>query len=374
MGVQVDLGEPLAVLRSVARQRARTWFPELGAGALTVDVRVLRTRPRSTIVLLRVGGEGLSRSAVAKLRRDAAAGSPGRARPGLAAEPLPAAEQSAVEFASLRRIEGLIGPGAARLHAVRALEHVPSIAGLVMERVSSVPGRTALTTASRLRPAVPRHSRRRRPRELFQGAGEWLRRFHGSTGEYDLVDRPMTEQHLDRLFGEFAAYLGPRVGPAAAELAGRAGAVVPGALLGTFPSAVGHGDFAVRNTFVDDRGRVAVIDPMPRWRTPVWEDLARFTVSARLQGLQVRSMGLAYSAGFLDELEREFLTAYFDGELPGRAAIPAAQLLVLFDKWSALVSSRPRHPGPLLRAVDVGADRYVRREGERLLALVEAGP
>ena len=38
--------------------------------------------------------------------------------------------------------------------------------------------------------------------------------------------------------------------------------------------AVGHGDYAPRNLFVDRSGRVTVIDPMPRWVVPRVEDIA----------------------------------------------------------------------------------------------------
>lgn len=377
-GVQVETSEPMAVLRSVAHDRATAWFPELRGGSLVVDARVLSSRPRSTLVLLRLTADGVTREAIAKLRRDTLR-SPAESRPGLAPVPLGAGEQCALELAGLRGVERILGPDHPRLRPVRALEHVPSHAALVMERVDGATGRATLSGASRLAAPLTRGEGRRRAQQLFRGAGEWLRRFHATTAGYELADRGLTEPHLEAMLGELAAYLSIRVGGPAAVLARRAGAVVPPLLSAGTPVAVGHGDFAVRNTLLDGDGRVAVVDPMPRWRTPVWEDLARFTVSARLQGLQVHAQGMAYDGGFLDLLERELLTAYLDGNAPDahvRTTLAAAQTLVLFDKWAALASTRPQHPQHLRRPrrlPDAAVDRYVTREARRLLALVEAG-
>lgn len=377
-GVQVETSEPMAVLRAVAHDRAAEWFPELAGSPVVVDARTLSSRPRSTLVLLRLTAGGVTREAVAKLRRDTDR-APAPSRPGLAPMPLGAGDQCALEVAALRGVERMLGPEHPRLRPVRALDHVPSHAALVMERVDGATGRATLTGASRLAAPLARGERRRRAQQLFGGAGEWLRRFHATTAEYELADRRLTEPALEAMLGELAAYLSLRVGGPAAALARRAGAVLPPVLGAGTPVAVGHGDFAVRNTLLDGDGRVAVVDPMPRWRTPVWEDLARFTVSARLQGLQVHAQGLAYDSRFLDQLEHELLTAYLDGDPEDshvRTTLAAAALLVLFDKWSALVSARPQHrqhPRRPRRLPDAAVDRYVMREARRLLALVEAG-
>lgn len=377
-GVQVETSEPMAALRALAHDRATEWFPELAGRSVVVDVRTLSSRPRSTLLLLRLTADGDTREAVAKLRRDGDR-LPEQRRPGLAPTPLGAGEQCALELAALRGVQRMLGPDHPRLRPVRALDHLPSHAALVMERVDGATGRATLTGASRLAAPLTRGERRRRAQQLFRGAGEWLRCFHATTAEYELADRQLTEPALEAMLGELAAYLSLRVGAPAAALARQAGAVVPPVLGAGTPAAVGHGDFAVRNTLLGGDGRVAVVDPMPRWRTPVWEDLARFTVSARLQGLQVHAQGLAYDRGFLDQLERELLTAYLDGNREDshvRTTLAAAALLVLFDKWSALVAARPQrpqHPRRPRRLPDAAVDRYVMREARRLLARVEAG-
>jgi len=376
-GEQVNGGaapeEPLAVLRSLALSRAAAWFPELDERAFTVHARTVSTRPRSTVVLLTVSDGHIVQRAVAKLRRGDGGRSDDAARPGVVPQPLRAGEQSALEYRALRSIQRMIEPAEAGLGAVRPLEHVPALAGLVMGHLDAPTGRQTLGAASRFGLLQPRRHLARRVPDLFRNAGVWLRRFHATTGDYELAERLTTREEVESLVLDFAAYLEERVGPAAADLARRAGSVVPAALPVRMALAVGHGDFAVRNAFLDLSGRLYVIDPMPRWRVPVLEDLARFMVSVRLQGLQVNSQGLAYGARFLDERERDFLAGYYDAAPPPWRQLHSYQLVVLFDKWSALVSQRSAHPGVSARFRTAGVDRYVLGEGRRLLNLVEAG-
>lgn len=359
-----------SLLTSLAGTRGAEWFPELDGAALTVRVEKISARSRSTITRLELSDGRRTRRAVAKLRQEA----PGEgrpARPGIVPEPLSAKEQAALEYRSLQNVYRRLGTASEQLRAVRPLEHLPDEAGVVMEYVDATPGSRVLTSASRL-------LRYRRPdgapsaEAMFRNAGTWLREFHAGTDDY----RPSTRPGDDpaELFAKFEDYLGAWVGPGAARLAGAAGRVVPDILPDRPPTAVGHGDFAVRNLLVESSGRVCVIDAMPRWRVPVLEDLARFLVGVRLQGLQVSSQGAAYSARFLDARERDFAEAYHAGQPPAWEELQAYQLLILFDKWAALTARRDRRGWRTSVPLSRLEDRYVAAEARRLLTRLDRLP
>ena len=119
--------------------------------------------------------------------------------------------------------------------------------------------------------------------------------------------------------------------------------------------------------FVGPGGRVAVFDPMPRWRAPVLEDLCRFLVGVRLLGLQVHSQGLAYSARWLDAVERDVLAGYFGADVP-TGELAAFRTLVLLDKWAALTTGGGAGPrGAVVRARAAWAGRHLAREADRVL-------
>jgi hypothetical protein len=136
------------------------------------------------------------------------------------------------------------------------------------------------------------------------------------------------------------------------------------------PLAVGHGDFAPRNMLLR-QGRLAVIDPLPRWQVPVYDDLCRFLVGLRLIGEQVHTHGLAFGSDTLDALEEAAIAAYLGADAQ-RAALRAYQLLILMDKWTAMLDS-PRRDlrGRVVRRSATLADHRVRREAERLLDLAD---
>ena len=115
--------------------------------------------------------------------------------------------------------------------------------------------------------------------------------------------------------------------------------------------------------------RLTVIDPMPRWKVPVYDDLARFLVGLRLIGLQVHTHGLAFGANTLDALEEASVAAYV-GSDADRRPLRAYQLLILMDKWTAMLDNPRRDlQGRLARRSALLADHRVRAEAERLLDL-----
>jgi aminoglycoside phosphotransferase (APT) family kinase protein len=133
---------------------------------------------------------------------------------------------------------------------------------------------------------------------------------------------------------------------------------------------VGHGDYAPRNAFIGGDGRIAVFDPMTRWLVPCYEDLCRFLIGIRLLGLQVHTHGAAYGRDELERREQEVIRGYFAEEQVPSAELRCYQLLILFDKWSALVEvSNRRWPTHVRTAAVDFATHYLRVQAQRLLDL-----
>ncbi len=92
-------------------------------------------------------------------------------------------------------------------------------------------------------------------------------------------------------------------------------------------------------------GRVTVFDTQSKWRTPVYEDIARFLVSLHASGPQMSSLGLMYDAGLLAMFEREFLRGNFaDAPVP-RTAIPLFEIQHLLAMWVSLVHHHQKAKG-----------------------------
>jgi hypothetical protein len=105
---------------------------------------------------------------------------------------------------------------------------------------------------------------------------------------------------------------------------------------------------------------------------PVYDDLCRFVVGLRLIGEQVHTHGLAFPSATLDTLEEAALTAYLERS-SDRPALRAYQLLILMDKWTAMIDNpRSGVAGRLARRSALLADYRVRSEAERLLGLAQA--
>ena len=357
---------------------AATWFPELGPAPTTV-LRPLSIRPRCSLYVVHLQGRNMTRAVVAKVRRpdpdaEGASGRPPRSR--LRRLTATVAELAELEYEGLRSIFDLVGPEHPRFGAVRPLDHLHADSVVVMEHVSAPTLRSAFLAESRT--AAPRRSRQTRvpPEAAWGNAGAWLRAFHALPPDRTRLARQQTRpQVLERfsVFGEFLDRSGCR---SAAEIATTGARLASDRLPELLPQVVGHGDFVARNMFLDATGRITVFDPMPRWQVPPYEDICRFLVGMRLSGLQVNSQGLAYARRALQRREDMFLGGYFGDDDVPLAAIGSYQLLILLDKWSALVDSADRRSGfgaTARRALMKPANAYIAREAHRLIAQIRAG-
>ncbi len=368
--------DALCTAVDVARREGAAWFPDLDPTAIEVDVCSRQSRPRCDLYRLRVHDAHGESSIVVKVRHAAPATvrtGPFQRRPSLmsAGELLSDAAMARREFDGLRAIaDGLGGKESEGFGVVRPLALLPEHAAVVMDHVNHTPLRAALMAKSRF----GRLTRADLPAPTWANAGSWLRAYHQLEPTSPMPARNHTRTDIVRLFGEYARFLAHHTGHLAFfdELTTTA-VRQAGCLPADLPLVVGHGDYALRNVFVSGSGRVTVIDPLPRWCVPPYEDLARFIISMRLLGLQVVSQGLAFRESQLDRYELNFLRGYFADDAIPTSRLRAYQLLVLLDKWSATVSQAPR-PGMPRRLAAMGQQAghaYFRRQARRLLRLLE---
>jgi hypothetical protein len=367
-----DPGSVEAAVRDRVRERSTEWF---GLGATpAARLRRLADRPRSSLFLVELDGAGPAPRILAKVRKPSAAPplGGGAGRPRLSADPLPAGEATAVEYQGLRRIhEALDHPGSP-FGAVRPLDHLPEVNAILMTWLPGVPLRRLLTAEARL---VPSWTLRRgggpTPESAWRGTGAWLRAFQQAVPHDGLPPRTATAPEVVGMFAAYGAFLARRSGVRlAASLADEGAALADRALPGSLPVAAGHGDYAPRNVLIGEDGRLAVVDPLPRWSVPAHEDLCRLLVGIRLLGLQVHSRGLAYSRSWIEAVEGEVIAGFFgEGPVPV-AELRCYQLLIMLDKWAALVGDERSGWAHRVRTRSaVRAGGYLHREGRRLLDL-----
>jgi hypothetical protein len=334
------------------------WFPDVPHSGL--EVRVLADRPRCVLLTVHLDGAEPP-TALAKVRRDSAGGYRASARPRLRQEAATAEQQTLLEWSGLVAIERACGE-ITGLGVIRPLLLMPDETGLVMSFVDAPTLRDVVLDLSRLRRGSGSLDR------AITGsrrAGLWLRTYQERSGGSDRPVRQGTREEVVERLRAYGGFLGSdvwrRVAEAGTEL-------VTGVLPAELPLAVGHGDFAPRNMLLSD-GRLTVIDPLPRWRVPVYDDLCRFLVGIRLIGERVHTHGLAFSSDALDALEEAAVAAYL-GPDADRTPLRAYQLLILMDKWTAMLDN-PRRDirGRLARRSAALADHRVRAEAERLLDL-----
>jgi hypothetical protein len=359
-GARLAVGGLVELIEQRIERYTHDWFPDQPHSR--VEVRVLADRPTCVLLTVHLDGADVP-AALAKLRRDSGVVADAGSRPRLREEAASAEERTLVEWAGLQAIHRACGDSAG-LGVVRPLLLMREEAALVMSFVDAPTLRSTLLDLSRLRLATGRLD------EAVLGcrlAGRWLREFQHHQGDLDL---PVRQGTREEVAGKIIA-LGDFFGSAAwRELAAAGAEVATGTLPRRLPVAVGHGDFAPRNMLLGG-GVLTVIDPLPRWRVPVYDDLSRFLVGTRMLGEQVHTQGLAFGSETLDALEEAAVAAYLG--TAERAPLRAYQLLILMDKWSAMRRNPRRDlPGRLARWSAALADHRIRAEAARLVDLAAA--
>lgn len=342
----LDVPGLLTAVTERARTEASAWFPELRAGSVSVRVRQATERPRCRLFRLDLDDGRTVRPVVVKVRHsEARLRRPDRFgdRPVLAPVRLLSDEATGrCEYDGLVLLRDALARAAAtsRYGVLRPLAWLPEHAAIVTDYVPHPTLRTRLLATSRL------HPRRAAalPDTPWSNAGAALRHFHTQPTSSSLLPRAGTPEQVGELFQQFAGFLLPRAGalPVLADLAARGAELATGCLPRELPLRTGHGDFVANNLFAGPGGEITVFDPLPLWRVPPYQDLATLLVGLRVLPVQAGSHGLAFSERVLDRYESAVLTGYFGEETVPAGALAAFQLLVLLDRWSALVSRGTR--------------------------------
>jgi hypothetical protein len=369
------------VIRARVSSRAHEWFPEV-APFPAVQIDILSRRPSCSLFVARLGAEPgapriLAKARVASAGHDTVArASAGTVpRPTLGAGPLNPFEQTAAEFRALQTIRTLFGGEHPAFGAVRPLDWLAGEATILMDYVDAPTLRQQVMGELRVRRPWP--SADARDALAWRRAGEWLRVFQDAPTVQPLPARQSTREEVTDQFTAYHDYLTAQLGPrGVGDVASRAAALAAEVLPERLPLAVGHGDYAPRNMFVAADARVTVFDPLPRWRVPRYEDLCRFMVGLRLLGVQVHTRGAAIDERLIEEHERQVLTGYLGDDRSCLAQVRSYQLLILLDKWSALVAAS-QSGRSLNRRVQRASLRlaggYLRGQAQRLLELAAQG-
>jgi hypothetical protein len=350
------------------------WFPDVPGSA--VRLSPVSTRPRAILYAVHLDTTDVPR-ALAKVRlgedgpeqTSTSAGG----RPRLRTDIAGASELTRFEYTGLQSIAAMFGPEDRRFGAVRPLAHLAEHSTILMDFDPTPPLHRGLLAESRFYRI--RHPRRSRPLNpaSWSHAGAWLRRFHDQSPTAGLAARQETREAVRERFDAYAGYFGDVRGMTnARDLARRAAVLASSVVPARLPMAVGHGDFAPRNLFADQSGRVTVIDPMPRWEVPRLEDLGRFLIALRLLGLQLHSHGAAYSPGWMARREADFVSGYYGEDPVPTSLLRCYEVLILLDKWSALAERGGAGARARIEATGVRlAAGFISRQGHRLLDQAE---
>lgn len=336
----------VAAVVAEAAQQAGRWFPGLDSARVQARVLAADARPRCFLHRLELDDRRVLRRAVVKVRHS----QPHlRRRDRFTERPLLNPERTMSdsdsarrEYDALRLISRVLDPvPVERFGVLRPLAWLPEHSAIIMDLVEQPTLTAAVLSSSRLR-------LRRRGAAVDPGAwrnaGAWLRLFHDHDldGRWAMPSRNASREAVLELYLGYCHFLVQRLGRSTLRVdlavvgAGLVGAALPDEL----PLRTGHGDFVANNMFLGPAGRITVFDPLPRWRVPVYQDLATLVVGIRVHPVQAASRGLALSRDDLARQEDALLRGYFGADQVPLAAVKAYQLLVLLDRWTALVSKR----------------------------------
>ena len=336
-----------------------------------VDVRLQRRidRPVSTLYEFTLSDKRATRPVLVKLPRAPAVkasdiGSAQHDRPRRVSVP-PPTQRTRLEFEALGRLHDYFGAlNDSRFGSIRPLDLIAPPGAIVMEKACD-PRLSHLL----LRPQwlVTRTTIDFR-RTALRNAGAWLAAWH----RYPSVARREETMATLEEFVEFTSlltdYLSATIG--GRGLFSRARAITREAacriLPAQLPLGISHNDYAPRNVLVAAGGQITVLDTLARHRAPIYVDLAHFLMSLECAGAQVRTAGLWFSPGVIEDWKRSFLDGYGRGSRAALDAIKLFEIQMVLDKWAS-VTLRTRLAGSGLlnrqrnRAWSVFLERYLRR-------------
>ena len=371
---------PADLVRAVAARavdEGRAWFPDLGPSPVQLRFVGGAARARCFLYRFELSDGTRSHHVMVKVRHsrpDLRRENRFADRPILApVRTLSDEDEARRELDGLRLIaDALQGEDSGRFGVLRPLAELTGHAAIVTDFVAQPTLRARLLRTSRLR-AGRRATLDGTP---WENAGAWLRIFHGRTTPLELTPVGETPGEVGLLLQRFAAFLADRVGsrPWLDEVAASGVELARGALPAELPLATAHGDFTATNIFTTADGRVTVFDPLPLWRVPVYQDLATLLIGARVHPLQASTLGLALPRAALADYEAAVVRGYFGSEPVPHRALALVQLLVLLDRWAALVSQRMPRGRARTGAREVRvrlASRHYEAEARRLLDAVD---
>ena len=377
---QAGVAPPAALVSTVNATVASdggTWFPEFAGERPRPHFRGGLARPRCILYRFDLDTERVTRPVVVKVRHsrpelrrlDRFEGQ----RPVLApVRAMSDRDNARREYDGLRLIQEMLrdaDPGS--FGVLRPLAWLPEHAAIVMDLIGQPTLRTALLRESRFRVG------RRAPVGMapWRNAGAWLRMFQ--TYRSPLVAPPDGAAHMSvgDLYRAFGGFLVERIGnrPLLATLRDAGDEIAASALPREPARGSAHGDFVANNMFLGEGGRITGFDPLPRSNMPVHLDLATLLVNTRVLPLQAASQGLALPSATLDRYEDAVLQGYFGAEVVPHIEVVAFQLLVLLEKWAAVVSKRVQRGRvrPQLHQVRVRlVSHFYHREAGRLLRAI----
>jgi aminoglycoside phosphotransferase (APT) family kinase protein len=306
--------------------------------------RVLRKgdRDRSTVAAVEFDtATGSSQSAWVKIRheRGLAPTVHSQRRPRLTPLPADSSDGASLEFLGLVHTQRAVaGSGLNWMHAVRPLACIPEDGTVVMELVAQ---QTVKHRLRHLGASARGTSAANVVATIGHRAGRWLREYQSTAWEGEpKPGRPASVAAALEKIDEMQSYL--REQGVSATLLGKISArAVSAATESGDPWVLVpcHGDFSPRNVLYRDPGDLWVIDPMPRWSVPPWEDLARFRFEAQVL-LESRYPAALGGSQLGVHLQHALIRGYAgeDG-VPGPHAV-LVEALVLLDGWCALAARR----------------------------------
>lgn len=366
IGSEANANEEIQIAQHLERSLG-TYWP--GGDGWRIRLRSAQRRAGARLYWYDVLGAEPPRAVVVKLPQPPSDDAPpsGRTlRPRLVT-PMDPARKYEREYAALQALETHFERiGDPRFQAIRPLDRIDGLGGFVTEVVpgSSLKRHFAAASRATVRPPPPSLWR------AMEGAGAWLRAYHRMPMPHATVRQGERADYIANVW-QFAEHLSSVVGRAEffRSLARAAESSAP-ALPDPLPLGLTHGDYAMRNILITPAGRVAALDTLAQWRSPIYEDVAKFGLSLRSTRPQILSHRLAFGASRLERALESFYAGFFsDGEIP-RPQIRMYELLLLLDKWSFERAVLPRGRSPAARYARHATDSWFITEARTLLTRV----